>query len=85
MSDNHAGLGLSAFAAALPVVFYLIVIWWMDRYEREPWWLVLLTFIYGAIGAIILGIVLSLAVIMMANKGDDFSFGTLLAATGRSS
>ena len=68
MSDNHAGVELSALAAALPVVFYLIVIWWFDRYEREPWWLVLLTFIYGAIGAILLGVILSLTVItMLAN------------------
>ncbi len=80
MSDNHAGVELSALAAALPVVFYLVVIWWFDRYEREPWWLVLLTFIYGAIGAILLGVILSLTVITMAGKTDDFSFGASIVA-----
>jgi RsiW-degrading membrane proteinase PrsW (M82 family) len=80
MSDNHAGVGLSALAATLPVLIYLIVIWRFDRYEREPWWLVLLTFIYGAIGAIILGIILSLVVIVAAGKGDDFSFGASIVA-----
>ena len=70
MSDDHAGLGLSAIAAALPVLVYLIVIWRLDRYEREPLWLVGLTFLYGAIGAIILGLVLSIAVMVTAGTDD---------------
>ncbi len=80
MSDDHVGVGFSALAATLPVVIYLFVIYRFDRYEREPWWLVLLTFLYGAIGAIILGIILSLAVIVAAGKGDDFSFGASIVA-----
>jgi protease PrsW len=80
MSDDHVGVGFSALAATLPVVIYLIVIYRFDRYEREPWWLVLLTFLYGAIGAIILGVVLSLVVIVAAGKGDDFSFGASIVA-----
>jgi len=78
--NDHAGVGLSAIAATLPVLIYLVVIYRFDRYEREPWWLVLLTFLYGAIGAIVLGVLLSLMVIMVADKNDDFSFGASIVA-----
>lgn len=54
-------LGLLASAIATMVVFgYLIVIWWMDRYEREPFWLVILTFIWGGVGGTFLGCILSM-------------------------
>jgi len=43
----------SAFAAVLPMFSYLLIIWWIDRYEREPFRLVLKNYLWGAIGAII--------------------------------
>jgi protease PrsW len=46
---------LSLLAAVVPMVFYLIVIWKLDRYDREPLWLVILNFLWGAVGAIIFG------------------------------
>jgi len=50
----------SLFAAVVPMFCYLIIIWILDRYEREPFWLVLLNFFWGATGAIFLGILGSL-------------------------
>lgn len=35
--------------ATLVVMGYLLVIWWLDRYEREPLWLVALTFVWGGV------------------------------------
>ncbi len=46
----------SLVAAVVPMFIYLIIIWLMDRYEREPFWFVLLNFFWGATGAIFLGI-----------------------------
>ncbi len=43
-------VALSVFAAIVPMVAFLSVIWWMDRYDREPIWMVLLTFLWGALG-----------------------------------
>ena len=43
---------LSALFATLPMLGFLGVVWWADRYEREPVWLLMLTFAWGAIGAI---------------------------------
>ncbi len=40
---------LSIFAAVLPMVGFLAVVWWLDRYDREPIWMVGLTFAWGAI------------------------------------
>ncbi|MBS1550739.1 MAG: PrsW family intramembrane metalloprotease [Bacteroidetes bacterium] len=50
----------SLIAAVVPMFTYLIIIWILDRYEREPFWLLLLNFFWGATGAILLGILGSL-------------------------
>lgn len=47
----------SLVAAVVPMFIYLIIIWFMDKYEREPFWLVLLNFFWGATGAIFLGVI----------------------------
>mgnify|MGYP002883052584 CR=1 FL=1 len=44
---------LSVFCATIPMITFLAVVWWLDRYDREPVWLVLITFMWGAVGAII--------------------------------
>lgn len=44
---------VSVLAAVVPLVGYLTFIWWLDRYEREPIWLTVLTFLWGAIGGVI--------------------------------
>lgn len=47
----------SFFAAIIPMLTYLMIIWRIDRYDREPLNLVLINFIYGAVGAIILAVI----------------------------
>ncbi|RPI17924.1 MAG: protease PrsW [Ignavibacteriae bacterium] len=48
---------LAGFFSVVPMLFYLFVIWLMDRYEREPLWLLSLNFFWGATGAVIFGII----------------------------
>ncbi|QDG53228.1 PrsW family intramembrane metalloprotease [Persicimonas caeni] len=49
-----------AVSIATFVIFgYLLFIWWLDRYEREPLWIVLLAFLWGAVGGTCLGCLLS--------------------------
>ena len=50
----------SFIAAILPMLFYLIILWRMDKYDREPLLFVLVHFLWGAFGAIIFGITGSL-------------------------
>ena len=47
---------LSVLAAFLPMVAYLLTIWWLDRYYRQPLWMVVAVFFWGAFGAVMLGI-----------------------------
>lgn len=47
---------VSLFAAIVPMLIYLLLIWWMDKYDREPMLFVFFHFLWGAFGAIILGI-----------------------------
>jgi RsiW-degrading membrane proteinase PrsW (M82 family) len=51
---------LSALAAIIPMTFYLYLIWKFDKYDREPVKLVLANYLWGALGAIILAIIVSL-------------------------
>ncbi|MBK9943066.1 MAG: PrsW family intramembrane metalloprotease [Kouleothrix sp.] len=39
-------------AAAVPAAFYGLLIWWLDRYEKEPLWLIILAFVWGSLPAI---------------------------------
>lgn len=47
----------SALAAIIPILFYLILIWKLDRFDREPIGLYLKNFFWGAVGAIIFAVI----------------------------
>lgn len=49
----------SAAAAIIPMLIYLFIIWKFDRYDREPIGLVLLNYLWGSVGAIILTLLFS--------------------------
>lgn len=49
----------SAAAAIIPMLIYLFIIWKFDRYDREPIGLVLLNYLWGSFGAIILTLLFS--------------------------
>jgi RsiW-degrading membrane proteinase PrsW (M82 family) len=54
------GVTLSLLAGVIPTVIYAAVMWWFDRYEKEPLWLLGVTFLWGAIPAIILALMAEL-------------------------
>lgn len=56
MSQNTINL-LSALAAILPTLLYVSLIYWVDRYEKEPWWLLAAAFLWGAIPSILIAYV----------------------------
>lgn len=47
---------VSLFCAVVPMMGFLGLIWWLDRYDREPLWLVALAYGWGATGAIVLSL-----------------------------
>lgn len=48
-------------AAALPTALYTLLLWWLDRYEKEPLHLLAITFVWGAVPALVLAIGAELA------------------------
>ncbi len=51
------GLLFSFFATAVPTALWAGVVWWCDRYEREPLPLLTAAFLWGAIPAVLLAVV----------------------------
>ena len=61
----------SLIAAVFPMLAYLLLIWRMDKYEREPLSFVAVHFLWGAFGAIILGVIGSLMLGDMTGMQDN--------------
>jgi RsiW-degrading membrane proteinase PrsW (M82 family) len=51
---------IAVFGALIPTVIYVLFVWWLDRYEKEPLWLLVLAFLWGAIPAAVLSVILEL-------------------------
>ncbi|MCB9127604.1 MAG: PrsW family intramembrane metalloprotease [Ardenticatenales bacterium] len=47
-------------AAVVPTVFYVLLAYWLDRYEKEPLHLLIITFLWGAVPAIIVSLIFEL-------------------------
>lgn len=56
MSTEQA-LVWSILAAVIPTAVYVMILWWLDRYEKEPRRLLWSAFVWGAVPAVILSLV----------------------------
>ncbi|MCJ7555237.1 MAG: PrsW family intramembrane metalloprotease [Ignavibacteriaceae bacterium] len=75
----------SALAAILPMSFYLFLIWRFDKYDREPFKLVLANYLLGALGAIIFAIIggflfSSFASLFLKDGVNTGQFGAIVIA-----
>jgi RsiW-degrading membrane proteinase PrsW (M82 family) len=52
---------VAILGALIPTIIYVSFVWWLDRYEKEPLWLLALAFLWGAIPAAIVSAFLELA------------------------
>lgn len=48
---------IAIFAAIVPTLLYTLLIWWLDRYEKEPLPLLVAAFLWGSLPAIVLALV----------------------------
>lgn len=64
---------ISVITAVIPTVLYVFILWWFDRYEKEPRHLLLAAFVWGAVPAAILSII------------GEAELGGLLVALGETS
>jgi protease PrsW len=56
-----AAVLVALLGALIPTVFYVSFLWWLDRYEKEPVWLLALAFVWGALPAAFLSVVAEMA------------------------
>jgi len=56
MSEAEAW-AVSIVAAVVPTIVYVLILWWFDRYEKEPRRLLWTAFLWGAVPAIILSVI----------------------------
>ena len=50
---------IGMICATLPVPIYIMLLLWIDRYESEPLWMLTTTFLWGALVAVFIAIVLN--------------------------
>jgi RsiW-degrading membrane proteinase PrsW (M82 family) len=53
-------LVVSLFAGVLPMICWSAIVWWFDRYEKEPFRLLLISFLWGMIPAAFISLILEL-------------------------
>src|SRR4051812_38039594 len=76
---------VATLLALVPTLFYALFIWWLDRHEKEPVPLLLVAFLWGAIPAIILALVLeiwagnTLEQIVTSEAGREITSASVLA------
>ena len=59
LNTGPAGLIVGMLLAALPVPFYVALALAVDRYEKEPMWMLGMAFLWGAAGAVFLSFILN--------------------------
>jgi len=61
MSDLSTGalFGLSLLVTVIPITLYVVMVWRLDIYEREPLKLLILAFFWGAVPSALLAIIIS--------------------------
>lgn len=69
----------------VPALVLAAFFWWMDRFTREPWWLVSLAFLWGSVGAIVMSLVWNMRfdALLMGMEGAQSTgdvLGTVLTA-----
>lgn len=73
-------LVVAILGALIPTTFYVVFVWWLDRYEKEPIWLLALAFFWGAGPAAILSFIFELLVdAPLHNLGEGGIAGHLLS------
>jgi RsiW-degrading membrane proteinase PrsW (M82 family) len=73
---------VAILGALVPTTFYVLFIWWLDRYEKEPFWLLGLAFLWGAIPAAILAVLLEIVFdLPLAALGEESLAANLISAS----
>lgn len=71
--------------ASLPVPIYIMLLLWLDRYESEPMWMLATAFLWGALVAVFIAIILNTingALVAAATRNAQIgqNFGAVISA-----
>jgi len=55
------GALLAVYVGVVPMVVYALLLWWFDRFEKEPLALLIAAFVWGAVPAVIFSLIAELA------------------------
>lgn len=81
--NTEQALLWSIAAAIIPTAVYVMVLWWLDRYEKEPQRLLWSAFIWGAAPAVILSLVaesvLQIPLADLGKAGAELASSSFLA------
>ena len=73
---------VAILGALIPTAGYALLLWWIDRYEKEPVGLLAVAFLWGAGPAAILSVVLEIAFALPVSAlGAESLLGRLLSAS----
>jgi RsiW-degrading membrane proteinase PrsW (M82 family) len=76
---------LASALALVPTLIYAVFLWWLDRYEKEPLPLLMVAFVWGAVPAIVLALILELGAgipleqVVMTDQTRQITEATLIA------
>jgi RsiW-degrading membrane proteinase PrsW (M82 family) len=76
---------IGMICAMLPVPIYIMLLLWIDRYESEPLWMLATTFLWGALVAVFIAIILNTingAIVAAATNSAQIgeNFGAIVSA-----
>lgn len=82
MSEAEAWF-VSLVAAVVPTIVYVLVLWWFDRYEKEPRRLLWTAFLWGAVPAVVLSVIAESAMgeplAALSEQGAELMSSSVLA------
>ncbi len=70
---------IALLGAGAPTLIYTLLIWWLDRYEKEPLHLLVAAFLWGSLPAIVLAILFE---VILATPFDASPLGPNVAIWG---
>src|SRR5437588_1877711 len=76
---------IGLICATLPVPIYIMLLLWIDRYESEPLWMLATTFVWGAVVAVFIALILNTingAIVAAATNSAQIgeNFGAVISA-----
>src|SRR6476646_7736841 len=78
-------VAIATLLTLIPTIFYALFIWWLDRYEKEPLPLLLVAFLWGAVPAVIIAIVLEVVIgfpvdqLISSDTGRELTSASVIA------